>query len=204
MIYAFLIHSAESVGSVFFSHFYTGEGNDQARTSRQQLIVRKVIEDKSFQQHSVSYFPTALDMRVLSQASLNSLTTRKKVSEGYTGTLDGQELYPPMDGVVMLPASGLFERGLVAVWKQHGGIMFTIVCDCRDNFTLVANTCVLIVEQVSRKFGTGKLDRRITDEPDEVELIITPFFRQGDPLVVNHSLHRFMIGHEGDHRPLVD
>ena len=201
MIYAFLVHSAESVGAVYFSHFYTGEGNDQAKASRQQTIIRKVIEDKTFQQHSASYYPTRLDLRVLSTQTVNSLTTSKRISDSYTAPSSESKNIPvPTDGVVLISSSAIFEENLAGVWKQFGDIMFTVVCSRSDNLTLLSNTLLLIIEQISRTFGINKLDKHITEEPDQVELIITPYFRGGSPLVTNYSLHRCIIKAEETER----
>ena len=92
--------------------------------------------------------------------------------------------------------TGLFKSNLVAIWRQFGNLLFTLVCEPTDNLSLLANTLVLVVEQIVRKFGANKIDKRIVDEPDGIEAVISPFFRQGNPLVVNHSLHRFMIRSE--------
>jgi hypothetical protein len=204
MIYAFLIHSSENVGQIFFSHFYSGEGNDQSKISRQQTIIRKVIEDKSFQQHAASYYPTRLDLRVLSQSTINSLTTSKKISETYSATSAEIKHIPvPTEGVVMINAPGLFENNLVAVWKQFGDLMFTAVCDPRDNLAIFGNTTLLVIEQVCSRFGINKLGKKIVEETDQVELIIAPFFRQGVPLFVNNSLHRYMAKSEESSRPFL-
>ena len=194
-VYAFLIHSSENVGSIFFSHFYTAEGNDPSKATRQQTIVRKVIEDKSFQQHSVSHYPTKLDLRVISQESFNSMNTTKKASECYPGSESDQNRTPlPIEGVVVLgSSSGLFSKSLVAIWRQFGSITISLVCDPRDNLTIAANSLVLIADRIGRKFGTKFVEKHIVDEPDVIESIVSPFFHQGNPLITNHSLYRFML-----------
>jgi hypothetical protein len=198
-VYAFLIHSSENVGSIYFSHFYTAEGNDPSKATRQQTIVRKVIEDKSFQQHSVSHYPTKLDLRVISQASFNAMNTTKKASECYPGTDTDNERTPiPIEGVVVLgSSSGLFSKSLVAIWRQLGTITLSLVCDPRDNLIIAANSLVLVADRLGRKFGTRGIEKQLLDEPDEIESIISPFFHQGNPLVTNHSLYRFMLTNDG-------
>jgi hypothetical protein len=198
-VYAFLIHSSENVGSIYFSHFYTAEGNDPSKATRQQTIVRKVIEDKSFQQHSVSHYPTKLDLRVISQASFNAMNTTKKASECYPGTDPDNERTPfPIEGVVVLgSSSGLFSNSLVAIWRQLGTITLSLVCDRRDNLIIAANSLVLVADRLGRKFGTRGIEKQLLDEPDEIESIISPFFHQGNPLVTNHSFYRFMLRNDG-------
>jgi hypothetical protein len=205
MIYAFLIHSAENVGAVYFSHFYTGEGNDELKTSRQQAIVRKVVEDKSFQQHAASCFPTRLDIRAVSSAAVNDLTTAKKVSETFsTSSASVPVMANPTGGIVLLNSPGISQNNLAAVWKQFGDTLFTTVCDRTSNLPLVASTCVLLIEHLARQFGINKLGKSILEQPDEVEAIIAPYLGIGSPLVVNHSLHRFMIKSEEGFRPFLD
>ena len=198
-IYGFLIHSSENVGSIYFSHFYTAEGNDPTKATRQQTIVRKVMEDKSFQQHSVSHYPTKLDLRVISQSSLNSLNTTKKASECYPGSDPEQNRVPmPIEGVVMLGSTtGVFSKSLVAIWRQFGSITLSLVCDPRDNLTIAANSLVLIADRLGRRFGTKAIEKHILDEPDEIESIVSTFFQQGNPLITNHSLYRFMLRNGG-------
>jgi hypothetical protein len=201
-IYAFIIHSAENVGSVYFSHFYTSEGNDTLHVTRQQAIIRKVLEDKSFQQQSVSFFPTRLDMRVISTATMNSLNTTKRVSDCYPSTTSHTHAIPaPLEGVTFIQPTGeLFANNMTAIWRQYEDIIFTAVCDMGDNLTVVANDLILIVEEVVRRYGVKKLDEKIVNEPDGIEAIIVSFFRQGNPLIINHSLHRFLIGIDDDTR----
>jgi hypothetical protein len=198
-VYGFLIHSSDNVGSIYFSHFYTPEGNDPIKATRQQTIVRKVIEDKSFQQHSVSHYPTKLDLRVISQTSFNSMNTTKKASECYPGTEPDHDRAPiPIEGVIVLGSTnGLFSKGLVTIWRQYGSIILSVVCDPRDNLTLFANSLVFIADRIGRKFGTRGVEKRILDEPDEIESIVSPFFHQGTPLITNHSLYRFILRNDG-------
>jgi hypothetical protein len=136
---------------------------------------------------------------------MNSLNTTKKASECYPGTSGEWDRAPqPIEGAVILsPSGGLFHSNLVAIWRQFGNILFTTVCDSTDNLVLVANTMVLIVDRVTRRFGINKIEKRIMDEPDEIEIIISPFFRQGSPLIVNHSLHRFMMKEDGNIRAFI-
>lgn len=205
MIYGFLIHSADNVGAVFFSHFYTGEGNDGLKTSRQQAIVRKVVEDKSFQQHAAACFPTRLDLRAVSSATVNDLTTAKKVSETYSASSSSVPVMAtPTGGIVLLNSPGISQNNLAAVWKQFGDTLFTIVCERTDNLSLIANTCVVLIEHLARRFGINKLGKSISEQPDEVEAIITPYLGLGSPVIVNHSLHRFMMKSEEGFRPFLE
>ena len=205
MIYSFLIHSADSVALTHFSRLYTSEGNDRYKSSRQQTIVRKILEDKASQQHSASYYPTRLDMRGLSQSTLNALTTSKKVSDMYLGgDACGKSLPMPTEGVVLLSASRIFQDNLAAVWRQFGDLMFSITCARDDNLTLVSNTLILIIEQICRKLGVNKLHKLIADEPDTLELIITPHLNHAAPLILNHSLHRCMIKEDDRPRPFFE
>ena len=204
MIYAFLIHSAENIGTLHFSHFYTGEGNDMSKPSRIQTIIRKIIEDKTFQQHSASYYPTRLDLRVLSTQTVNSLTTSKRIIDTIpSGNSEPKSIAVPTDGVVLMGSSPLFEDSLAGVWKQFGDIMFTVVCSRNDNLSLFSNTLVLIIEHLCRIFGVNKLEKLIGEEPDQVELVITPYFRGGTPLITNYSLHRAIVKAEDSARPFM-
>jgi hypothetical protein len=202
MIYAFLIHSADNVNSVLFSHFYTGEGNDKT-PGRLQGIIRKVIQDKSFQQHAASYFPTRLDLRTIPSATINSLTTSKKVSETYPSDSASttSRLSVPKEGIVFLPGPGR----LAAIWNQFGNLTFTVVCEqSADNLVQVSKTVLLIVEHVCRRFGVNKLEKSIAEQPDEVEHIITSYFRVGSPTLINFSLHRAMVKADDGQRPFLD
>ena len=204
-IYAFMIHSSENIGSVHFSQFYTGEGNDHAKATRLQTIVRKVMEDKSFQQHSTAHFPTRLDMRSIPQSALSTLTTTKKLADYYsTIPADTSTIPPPLEGVALIPESGIFETGKAAIWRIFGDMLFTIVCDARDNLTLVSNTTTLIVEHLCRRFGQSKLQQRVVSEPEEVETVVGSYLKLGSPLMVNYSLHRYMALSEENSRPYID
>jgi hypothetical protein len=206
MIYAILINGAENVGATYFSHFYTGEGNEGDKIARQQAIIRKVIEDKSFQQQAASFYPTRLDVRVVSPATLNSLTTSKKVSETYPASAHETSagLPQPNEGVVLLSPSPHFRNQMAAVWHQFGDILFTLVCEQTDNLVVMGNTLLLIIEHVARRFGVNRMDKHITEKPDEVEHIVCTYLRLGYPLLVNHSLHRFIAKAEDGNRPYME
>ena len=206
MIYGILIHSAESVGATYFSHFYTAEGNDCDKLSRQQAIVRKVLEDKSFQQQAASYYPTRLDLRVVSAHTLNGLTTSKKVSETYpTNSHETNSSLPtPNEGIVLLPQSAHFGSSMAALWNQFGDILFTLVCEQTDNLFLMSNTLLLIIEHIARRFGVNKIEKSILERPDEVENVVCTYLRLGYPLLVNHSLHRFVVKAEDGSRPFLE
>ena len=48
MVYAVLVHSLDGKGSIFHSQFYTAEGNDAARKTRQQQIIHHVYQEHVF------------------------------------------------------------------------------------------------------------------------------------------------------------
>ena len=49
MVYAVIIHSVDSCQTVYFSYFYTSEGNDGQRKTRQLAIMRRILEEHFFQ-----------------------------------------------------------------------------------------------------------------------------------------------------------
>lgn len=202
-VYAFLIHSPESVGTVYYSRFYSGEGNNSARVTRQQTLVRKVLEEKSFQQQSVSHFPTKLDVEAIPSQVLEGLTMSKKVTDYYS-TAEPVTIPIPMEGVAVISASELFEISKVAIWRQFGSLLFTIVCDTSDNLTLLSNNMILIMEHLSRKMSPNKLQQRIVAEPEQVEAIVGQYIQNGIPLLCNYALHRLMALAEDGKRPYLD
>ena len=54
MVYGVLIHSVASSQKLFFSNFYTPEGNDESKKIRQQTVMRRVLEEHLFQMHFAS------------------------------------------------------------------------------------------------------------------------------------------------------
>ncbi|CAD7945263.1 unnamed protein product [Amoebophrya sp. A120] len=54
MVYAVLIHGVE--GRLFFSLFYSAEGNDSRKKTRQQTIMRRILAEHLFQKHTDSNF----------------------------------------------------------------------------------------------------------------------------------------------------
>lgn len=201
-IYAFFIHGPESTGSVLYGQFYTGEGNDGAKITRQQTIVRKVNEDKSFQQQAASYFPTKLNVDAISDEVMDSLTMSKKVTDYCTNT-ETSSIPPPTEGIVNI-AEVLFKTNKVAIWRLFENMTFTTVCDPGDNLTLISNNMILIFEHLTKKLGPKKLQQRITNEPDEVEAIVSQYIQNGSPLLANCSLFRAMAFAEEGSRPYLD
>ena len=205
MIYAIIIHSTENGAAVHFSHFFTGEGNDESKLARQQMIIRKVVEDKTFQQHAASHFPTKIDLRALSPATILGLTTTKKVSETYQYTASGPPICSiPTTGIVLLNASSIFQNNLAAIWRQFGDLLFTILCERTDNLSMISSNVVMLIEQLCREFGVNKLEQSITEKPEEVETIVLTYMRTGFPLISNHSLFRFIVKSDEGVRPFVD
>ena len=206
-LYAFLIHSIESVGLVFYSRFYTGEGNDHAKGTRQQTIVRRVVEDKSFHQNAIARFPTKLNLATITAETLSSLTLSKKVTD-YHSTIpsDNSALPSPSEGVVIIACenSVLFETDKVAVWRICGDMILTTVCDPRDNLTLISSNMGLIMEHLCRRLGQHKLQQRIINEPEEIEAVLSQYVHNGCPLLANYALHRFMALAEDADRPYID
>ena len=144
-------------------------------------------------------------MRVISPATLDSLTITKKSPDMYSAHGAAVKSLPvPTEGVVLIRASGIFEKNLIAVWRQFGDLIFSVTCDRGDNLPLVSNALLLIIEQICRKFGVTKLHKLIEEEPDTVEQIITPHTRLASPLIINHSLHRFMTKETDCYRPFLD
>ncbi|CAK0882121.1 unnamed protein product [Prorocentrum cordatum] len=52
MVYGLMIHSVDSSQTLHFSIFYTPEGNDGHKKTRQQTIMRRILEEHLFQTHS--------------------------------------------------------------------------------------------------------------------------------------------------------
>ena len=120
------------------------------------------------------------------------------------GESGARSLPVPTEGVVLIHASLLFEKNLVAIWKQLGDLVFSITCERHDNLSLISNALLLIIEQICIKFGVNKLRKHIEEEPDTVELILSPHVRQGSPLLINYALHRFIVKAEDAYRPFLD
>jgi hypothetical protein len=62
-----------------------------------------------------------------------------------------------------------------------------------ENLTLIANNHSLIIEQLIRRLGREKLIDRIIQEPAQVSVIVTPFVSFNTALLINQSLHKFMM-----------
>lgn len=75
MVYGIMIHSVDSCQTLHFSNFYTAEGNDSRKKTREQMIMRRILEEHLFQRHSSTSEMSRLNMKSQSSRLLEQFMT---------------------------------------------------------------------------------------------------------------------------------
>mmetsp|Transcript_16034 Transcript_16034/g.37821 ORF Transcript_16034/g.37821 Transcript_16034/m.37821 type:complete len:201 (-) Transcript_16034:77-679(-) len=186
MVYGLMIHSVDSCQTLHFSIFYTPEGNDSHKKTRQQTIMRRILEEHLFQTHSGDQHSS-----VKSKASsslddadwLFRLTADTKPS--------AQPAVDYTEGILRLQASSLFEYPKLVVWKQVDTVVYTLVCEPLDNPLLASNFLTLFIHELNDHFrkGGGILEE-VGARPDEVLAILNFLLPCGQLLFTNFHLYK--------------
>lgn len=191
MVYGLMIHSVDSCQTLYFSIFYTPEGNDSQKKTRQQTIMRRILEEHLFQMHSAdpekvkSIKAIGADDDWLFRFSSDSKSSAEKLD--YT------------EGILRFRASPLFEYPKLVAWKQVDKVAYTLVCEPLDNPLLATNFLTLFIHELQEHFRKGSnfrqagnasgLTEEFTSRPDEILVILNFLLPGGQLLFCNFSLY---------------
>jgi len=188
MVYGLMVHSVDSSQTVHFSIFYTPEGNDGRKKTRQQTIMRRILEEHLFQMHSGDQHNS-----VKSKAS-SSLDDADWL---FRFTSDSKSSAQPgldyTEGILRLQASALFDYPKLVVWKQVDKVVYTLVCEPLDNPLLASNFLTLFVNELNDHFRKGgSVMEEVSARPDEVLAMLNFLLPGGQLLFSNFHLYKHL------------
>eukprot|EP00439_Symbiodinium_sp_Y106_P063473 s1736_g9.t2 len=189
MVYGLMIHSVDSSQTLHFSIFYTPEGNNTYKKTRQQTIMRRILEEHLFQTHSG-------DQHTVVKSKVSSLDDADWLfrfsSDAKPAAYKAQAGFDYTEGILRLQASSLFEYPKLVVWKHVDKVVYTLICEPLDNPLLASSFLTLFVHELSDHFRkAGSLVDEVSARPDEVLAILNFMLPGGQLLFVNSNLHRF-------------
>lgn len=186
MVYGLMIHSVDSSQKLHFSIFYTPEGNDVHKKTRQQTIMRRILEEHLFQTHSGDQHSS---VKSKASSSLDDADWLFRfTSDSKSSAQPGTEY---TEGILRLQASPLFEYPKLVVWKQVDKVVYTLVCDPLDNPLLASNFLTLFVHELNDHFRKdGSVIEAVATRPDEVLAILNFLLPGGQLLFINFHLYK--------------
>jgi len=188
MVYGLMIHSVDSSQTLHFSIFYTPEGNDGHKKTRQQTIMRRILEEHLFQTHSGEQ--AGLTKSKASSSLDDADWLFRFASDSKSSAQPGLDY---TEGILRLQASVLFEYPKLVVWKQVDKVVYTLVCEPLDNPLLASNFLTLFVHELNDHFrkGGGVIEE-VASRPDEVLAILNFLLPGGQLLFTNFNLYRHL------------
>mmetsp|Transcript_44878 Transcript_44878/g.104618 ORF Transcript_44878/g.104618 Transcript_44878/m.104618 type:complete len:204 (+) Transcript_44878:51-662(+) len=191
MVYGLMIHSVDSSQTLHFSIFYTPEGNNAYKKTRQQTIMRRILEEHLFQTHSGDQHTT---VKSKASSSLDDADWLFRFSsDSKPATYKAQPGFDYTEGILRLQASTLFEYPKLVVWKHVDKVVYTLICEPLDNPLLASNFLTLFVHELSDHFRkAGSLVEEVSSRPDEILAILNSMLPGGQLLFINSNLHRFL------------
>uniref|UniRef100_A0A7S2KS53 Uncharacterized protein n=1 Tax=Zooxanthella nutricula TaxID=1333877 RepID=A0A7S2KS53_9DINO len=185
MVYGLMVHSVDSSQTLHFSIFYTPEGNDANKKTRQQTIMRRILEEHLFQTHSG-------DQQGLAKSKASSgFDDADWLFRFGSDSGSAQQGTDYTEGILRLQASQLFEYPKLVVWKQVDKVVYTLVCEPLDNPLLASNFLTLFIHELNDHFRKGgSIITEVAARPDEVLVILTFLLPGGQLLFSNIHLYR--------------
>ncbi|CAE8662670.1 unnamed protein product, partial [Polarella glacialis] len=160
------VNEVDSSQTLHFSIFYTPEGNNSHKKTRQQTIMRRILEEHLFQTHSGDQH-SAVKSKASSSLDdadwLFRFTSDSKSSANFK-TQPGLDY---TEGILRLQASTLFEYPKLVVWKHVDKVVYTLICEPLDNPLLASNFLTLFVHELSDHFRKALVEE-VSSRPDEV------------------------------------
>lgn len=190
MVYGLMVHSVDSSQTLHFSIFYTPEGNDARKKTRQQTIMRRILEEHLFQTHSGDQHGSAKSKGKASSSLDDADWLFRFTSDSKSAAQPGLDY---TEGILRLPASALFEHPKLVVWKQTDKVVYTLVCEPLDNPLLASNFLTLFVSELNDHFRKGgSVIDEVDLRPDEVLAILSCLLPGGQLLFTNCHLYRHL------------
>lgn len=187
MVYGLMIHSVDSSQTLHFSIFYTPEGNDSHKKTRQQTIMRRILEEHLFQTHSGDQHGS---VRSKAASTLDDDWLFRFTSDAKSAGQPGMEY---TEGIIRLHSSPLFESPKLIVWKQVDKVVHTLVCEPLDNTLLASNFLTLFVHELNDHVRKGgSVVEETVARPDEVLTILNFLLPGGQLLFTNLHLYKHL------------
>lgn len=114
MVYALLVHSVDSCERLFFSKFFTPEGNDSRKRPREHHVMRRILEEHQFQRHAANVDFSKSALLGLNQER-NTFKDRNSGEDRFNGDRNFSSL-----NAVASEGAGLFSSAL-------GGLLGAVV-----------------------------------------------------------------------------
>ncbi|CEL92266.1 unnamed protein product [Vitrella brassicaformis CCMP3155] len=171
MVYGLMIHSVDSSHRLFFSIFYSPEGNDGQKKTRQQTIMRRILEEHLFQTQCASdappkpvpkgrmHFPSPMTHSSAALPSGAAAADDDWFLRLYANTDSGSRRSSPpaaaadiTEGILRFQPSPLFQTPKLVVWKQMDKVAYTLICEPLDNVLLATTFLTLFVHVMIEHF----------------------------------------------------
>eukprot|EP00928_Gymnodinium_smaydae_P054140 TRINITY_DN37964_c0_g1_i1.p1 TRINITY_DN37964_c0_g1~~TRINITY_DN37964_c0_g1_i1.p1 ORF type:complete len:201 (-),score=33.52 TRINITY_DN37964_c0_g1_i1:62-664(-) len=188
MVYGLMIHSVGSSQTPHFSIFYTPEGNDAHKKTRQQNIMRRILEEHLFQTHSGDQHS---NVRSKAASPLDDADWLFRfTSETKSAPQPGVDY---TEGILRLPASALFEQPKIVVWKQVDKVIYTLIFEPLDNSLLASNFLTLFIHELREHTRKGAgIAEELAARPDETLAILNFLLPGGQLLFTNFHLYKHL------------
>eukprot|EP00743_Colponemidia_sp_Colp-15_P007675 GILK01008308.1.p1 GENE.GILK01008308.1~~GILK01008308.1.p1 ORF type:complete len:203 (-),score=11.93 GILK01008308.1:82-690(-) len=190
MVYGFLIHSLTSARTLYFSIFFTPEGNNDQKKIRQQTITRKILEEHLFRNQCHEMLKSSSSYSNAEMEWFRSLASSEhKPRPAMTDSLDTNR-----EGVFRIPADSSFSEPKFVVWQQSDSIAYTLICEPYENLLLANNFISLFITTLRDHFRVGPtvLATEIVSHPDDILVFLSHFLPCGQLLFTNLHLAKHL------------
>eukprot|EP00298_Acanthocystis_sp_HF-20_P008821 c17920_g1_i1.p1 GENE.c17920_g1_i1~~c17920_g1_i1.p1 ORF type:complete len:182 (+),score=56.34 c17920_g1_i1:73-618(+) len=172
MVFGFIIHSLDKDGvtnsyPIWFSSFFTPEGNDQLKKKRENFIARRVQEEHDFRVRCRAVYRTG----------------------------DEQAISTSEDGVLPLKQSDFFQSGKVVVWEQVARVVFVLILERHENRLLAANFLSRFISGLADHFKNPSFPsspKEILSHSDELHVMLHNMLPCGQLLFGNRSFMKHL------------
>ncbi|CXI73737.1 conserved Plasmodium protein, unknown function [Plasmodium berghei] len=178
MVYGIIIHSSESE-QIYFSTYYNLVNNDINQSSRQQIIIKKVIEE-------INYYKEDKE---------NNENTNKNNKDKY---LDIFGVFIPSrtsynefkidnEGFFKIENISLFKNKINIMWKVLNKVCYTLMFSPHENIHMAdnfLNTLIYVLMENYEKFEKSNKNDMNKFNPDTVLAILYFFLPKGQFMIL--------------------
>ncbi|SCN61792.1 conserved Plasmodium protein, unknown function [Plasmodium chabaudi adami] len=178
MVYGIIIHSSESE-QLYFSTYYNLVNNDINQTSRQQIIIKKVIEE-------INYYKEDKE---------NYENTNKNNKDKYLdifgvfipSRVPNNEFKIDNEGFFKIENISLFKNKINIMWKVLNKVCYTLMFFPHENIHMAdnfLNTLIYVLMENYEKLGKSNKNNMNKFNPDTVLAILYFFLPKGQFMIL--------------------
>ncbi|CDU19263.1 hypothetical protein YYC_04211 [Plasmodium yoelii 17X] len=177
MVYGIIIHSSESE-QLYFSTYYNLVNNDINQNSRQQIIIKKVIEE-------INYYKEDKE---------NNENINKKNKDKYLDIFgvfiprtSNDEFKIDNEGFFKIENISLFKNKINIMWKVLNKVCYTLMFFPHENIHMAdnfLNTLIYVLMDNYEHFGKSNKNNMNKFNPDTVLAILYFFLPKGQFMIL--------------------